>query len=280
MQEININSLANKIEIHFDLSEIRGLCFELKDVDFENLEGRKKADKARELVLFMKRRDRIDELVNIVSKKRPRVIFSEPLTIPNVTKALPEEQKKELSFLFDEWAATNQELINWKTLHNHLDILLNSVFDLFDTKVKSLHNDKLKGTMLQELKETWMNVEIRLVLLFREAANIHSNNQSLNGLGNIYQNPFKKLDTLCKEINLHLDQLELGSVNRFWSRGDISIVLPAKFKNWIVWWWHFAELNRQLKKEIKTNMTLTDDQLRETAERLSKQTERIRGEQK
>jgi hypothetical protein len=50
----------------FDLEELRTLCDDL-DIDFDNLRGEGKAGKARELVLFMRRRDRLDELAAAIA---------------------------------------------------------------------------------------------------------------------------------------------------------------------------------------------------------------------
>ena len=50
----------------FDLEELRTLCDDL-DVDFESLVGRGKAGKARELVRFMERRERLDELAAAIT---------------------------------------------------------------------------------------------------------------------------------------------------------------------------------------------------------------------
>ena len=53
--------LRQTLDKRFDLEELRTLCHDL-NVDFDNLRGEGKVSKARELVLFMERRDRLDEL--------------------------------------------------------------------------------------------------------------------------------------------------------------------------------------------------------------------------
>lgn len=55
----------------FSLSELRALCFNLA-VDFENLAGERKEDKARELLQLVQREGRLDELVEIGRQERPR----------------------------------------------------------------------------------------------------------------------------------------------------------------------------------------------------------------
>jgi hypothetical protein len=53
--------LAKFIRDKFNDSELRDLCFELH-IDYESLPGEGKAAKARELVSFCERRDRLSEL--------------------------------------------------------------------------------------------------------------------------------------------------------------------------------------------------------------------------
>ena len=53
--------LAKFIRDKFNDSELRDLCFELH-IDYESLPGEGKAAKARELVSFCERRDRLPEL--------------------------------------------------------------------------------------------------------------------------------------------------------------------------------------------------------------------------
>lgn len=56
----------------FNESELRTLCFEL-DVDYESLQGQGKADKARELVAYLGRRQRIQGLALTVKRLRPDI---------------------------------------------------------------------------------------------------------------------------------------------------------------------------------------------------------------
>ncbi|NKQ37371.1 MAG: SAVED domain-containing protein [Chloroflexi bacterium] len=68
----NIVALFEKIDRHFNDSELRDLCFQLK-VDYEDLAGEGKRDKARELVTMMNRHGRLPELVALASQLRPKV---------------------------------------------------------------------------------------------------------------------------------------------------------------------------------------------------------------
>jgi CheY-like chemotaxis protein len=57
----------------FDEGDLRNLCFDLDDVEYENLPGEGKLDKARELVSYLERRGRISELVAVGKELRPDV---------------------------------------------------------------------------------------------------------------------------------------------------------------------------------------------------------------
>lgn len=54
----------------FNDQELRNLCFDLA-VDYDDLPGSAKGDKARELILFCVRHDRLQELVELSRRLRP-----------------------------------------------------------------------------------------------------------------------------------------------------------------------------------------------------------------
>jgi len=64
--------LATILETRFNESELKKLCLYI-DVDFENLSGYGKADKARELVMFMERRERLIDLLAAIRGLRPDI---------------------------------------------------------------------------------------------------------------------------------------------------------------------------------------------------------------
>lgn len=59
---------------YFNKSELRNVCVDLH-VDYENLLGEGKGDKARELVLYLERRGRLDELIKICVQRRPKIFL-------------------------------------------------------------------------------------------------------------------------------------------------------------------------------------------------------------
>ena len=67
---INKSKLIDLIRNSFDMSELRSLCFEL-EVIYDDIFGERLIDKARELVLYMERQNRVNELVKGCKKLRP-----------------------------------------------------------------------------------------------------------------------------------------------------------------------------------------------------------------
>ncbi|MCB8988954.1 MAG: hypothetical protein H6661_14530 [Ardenticatenaceae bacterium] len=62
--------LLHVLDRFFDLAEIGELAFRL-NVDFDNLAGERKADKARALICYLERRGRLDELIDAIREARP-----------------------------------------------------------------------------------------------------------------------------------------------------------------------------------------------------------------
>jgi len=62
--------LLEILKTHFDDTELRDLCFEMK-IDYESLPGAGKAAKARELIAYCERHGRTADLVDIIRKLRP-----------------------------------------------------------------------------------------------------------------------------------------------------------------------------------------------------------------
>lgn len=60
----------------FSEQDMRDLCFDLR-VDYENLPGQSKKDKARELIIFFDRRRRMNVLITVFQEHRPHVSIEE-----------------------------------------------------------------------------------------------------------------------------------------------------------------------------------------------------------
>ena len=67
-----LKDLAELLDERFNEEELRMFCFNL-DVDYDNLEARGKANKARELVLLFKRRNDIPTLLETGKRLRPDI---------------------------------------------------------------------------------------------------------------------------------------------------------------------------------------------------------------
>lgn len=65
--------LVDKIDKHFNVDELEDLCLRLNNVDYENLGGEGKKGKVRKLVEYMKRHNRIEELLTLLKELRPKV---------------------------------------------------------------------------------------------------------------------------------------------------------------------------------------------------------------
>jgi len=65
--------LSQILSERFDEGELRSLCFHLDGVDYDSLPGEGKASKARELINYLARRNRILELVEIGKRLRPDI---------------------------------------------------------------------------------------------------------------------------------------------------------------------------------------------------------------
>lgn len=67
-----LTNVFNLLCRSFDEGELRTICFNL-GIDYDNLEGAGKANKARELLVYLERRARTHELIEICSQQRPRL---------------------------------------------------------------------------------------------------------------------------------------------------------------------------------------------------------------
>ncbi len=73
-----LTELYQLLNHHFNLEEIRTLCFNL-NVDYESVPGEEKPSRIRELLLALGRNGRLSELVTLVQQKRPNVAWSSVL---------------------------------------------------------------------------------------------------------------------------------------------------------------------------------------------------------
>jgi len=82
-----LTKLRKILEERFNEGELNTLCFDL-GVDYDNLSGQRQADKARELVSYLERRNRIPELVKVGERVRPDISWVDASKAP---PAIPED---------------------------------------------------------------------------------------------------------------------------------------------------------------------------------------------
>lgn len=80
---MNRSELLTKLKTHFNDSELREICFELEKPNYEDLEGVGRAAKARELILYLERDERLLELLKICQRLRPNVAWISSSTEPS-----------------------------------------------------------------------------------------------------------------------------------------------------------------------------------------------------
>ncbi len=126
-RSIDLPRLREQLRALFSDSELRDLCFDL-GIDYENLPGAAKGDKARELILHVERLGRLPELVGRVIELRPHIGLNVQRLAERV--AVDAGQQRGLRSLMEQFRRYNEQMVEWKELHNRLNILLN-VFDSF-----------------------------------------------------------------------------------------------------------------------------------------------------
>ena len=96
--DVDLINLQQQLVEHFDLSEMQQLCFDLA-IDYEELAGDTKTDKARELVKFGYRTGRIPEIVQRCAELRPQEMWNKPARI-YAHDGLPDEWIEPLQRLY------------------------------------------------------------------------------------------------------------------------------------------------------------------------------------
>lgn len=136
------HELRQKLADHFNLSELAGLSFDL-GIDFENLAGSNKDDKARELILYCERHSCINELIGRCRELRPnadwftsdgemsRFVTDDILTPDELTDAIiaitRQQHVSRLVLAIEEPGALQSEA--WHALANTLRAMFNSRFE-------------------------------------------------------------------------------------------------------------------------------------------------------
>lgn len=75
--EIDLIHLQRQLVEYFDLGELKTLCFDLS-MDYDELAGETKSDKARELVKAAYKNGRVPDVVQQCEEVRPNVVWNQP----------------------------------------------------------------------------------------------------------------------------------------------------------------------------------------------------------
>ncbi|HEX6387059.1 MAG TPA: pentapeptide repeat-containing protein [Anaerolineae bacterium] len=83
-----LRELRRLLDEHFNLQELRLLCFDL-GVDYEHLPGDVKLAKVNEMILYLARNGRLDDLLTLLREERPYVVW--PAVPPPEQQVLDEK---------------------------------------------------------------------------------------------------------------------------------------------------------------------------------------------
>lgn len=144
----------------FSESELRDLCFEVR-IDYENLPPGGKSDKARELVVYMERNQRLEVLVTVVRQFRPNLNsdsllteqkeeMSQPLVVPppNVSRTGQETQ------IISRSIATLVHLLRSPEMRNGI-VAFQTDFQATSDQIKSVNNYKQLHDLMQQLENRY-----------------------------------------------------------------------------------------------------------------------------
>lgn len=243
---IDLPRLREQIRALFSDGELRDLCMDLA-IDYENLPGAAKGDKARELVLLVERQGRLPDLVARVIVLRPHI----GLNVQRLAEGLAAGagREKGLQSLMEQFRRYNEQMVEWKELHNRFNILLN-VYDSFGTQIERVdaREERIDPRMLQL---AWQSVYQTIYLLLLFARDIRHIGLPFNETANAITGPewAVELSALRTAIQKHLQQRPPS--------------MQATYDN--AWWQTLREESSRLDDAIKRYLFLADEELRKTA---------------
>ncbi len=246
-QPLDLSRLRDQLRALFSDSELRDLCFDL-GVDFENLPGAAKGDKARELIQFMQRQGRLPDLVRRVVALRPHIGLNIQTLAEEITAADP-QRGAGLNSLMEQFQRYNQTIVEWKELHRQMNLLL-SVFDPFRKQIERF-DARPERFELGTLEASWATVHLFLVQLLRWAATI-------NLIGPRYQEAGNELSGAEWAVRLGSSDLDIR--RHLAERPARPTANPDD-----LWWRRLREETSDLEDAIKQTLFLADEELRKTA---------------
>lgn len=243
---IDLPRLREQIRALFSDGELRDLCMDL-DIDYEELPGAAKGDKARELVLLAERMGRLPDLVARVIALRPHI----GLNVQRLAEGMAAgaNQQERLHSLMEQFRRYNEQMVEWKELHNRFNILLN-VYDSFGTQIERVdaREERIDPRMLQL---AWQSVYQTIYLLLLFAKDIRQIGQPFVETAQTITGPewAVEMSALRTGIQAHLQRRPAS--------------LQATYDN--AWWQTLREESSRLDDAIKRYLFLADEELRKTA---------------
>ena len=268
---IDRHRLADSLRLRLSADEVEDLCFHLS-VDYEQLALGSKSTKIRELIVYLERRDRLDELVAVLSERYPHALLNLQQVLESAS-ATDERMRSNVQKLLGTFRIYYETLYEWKELHNHLDEITN-IFGQYSAQVERF-GLIAEPVDIEVLRISWRPVDNRMDLLMNWAAD------DINHIGDRYEvlpsgdqtgvEWAIELQQLRQAIKGYLhDDLVLGSHIPA-KRGPFNRMLNTLGANkeedeaWQSWWRSMTELTRQLDNTIRRHMFLADKELRKTA---------------
>ena len=226
--------LVEQIRALFNEGELRDLCVDL-GLDYENLSGAGKGDKARELVLLMQRLNRLPDLLARVTALRPHLGVNLQ-DLADELRAVAPQRGAELAGLAAQFKDYNKKLGEWKELHRQMNVLL-TVFDPFRKQIERF-DARPERFDLYALDANWQTVNLFIGPPYRDAGG------ELTGV-----EWGVRLGTIGAAIRRHLA-----------ARPAQPTANPDD-----VWWRRLREETSNLEDAIKQVLILADEELRKAA---------------
>jgi len=264
--------LAIIISTYFDDNEIQDICFQL-DVDYEDLAGQTKSAKARNLVQYMERRDRLDELIIKVRQLRPNIEINLGNVLNNALSP-NDPQLVTAKKILKELRLLSEKLYEWKELHNHLDEIIN-IFAQFSKQVDRLAVAGEPVEDMYRLNDSWQPVHRRtnVLLLWSE--------QDVKYIGEPYillDDGGRRGEKWAVELAMQHDVIHalLASPPVFTKAKSASGGLSRFIKSfndepsqetavWQQWWHNLRENTQTFNNKLSNHMFLADKELRKAA---------------
>lgn len=263
--------LAKIIETYFSGDEINRLCFEL-DVDYEDFPQKKRA-KVMELVQFMKRQGRLDDLVIKVRQLRPHI----GVNLSNVLNNALSPDDPELASvksLLKQLRHFYEKLYEWKELHNHLDEIIN-IFAQFSKQVDRLATAGEPIEDMYRLDESWQPIYRRMNKF------LSWSEQDIKYIGEPYallDDGSRRGEKWAVELAMQHDVINAllarppvftgkksasGSLSRFIK--SFNEQPSAETAVWQQWWRNLRESTQTFNNKLSNHMFLADKELRKAA---------------